>query len=439
MYKLIIIFLVSLSTLNCSGGDGGLSTTATPISEADLKLSNFSYKGAFTMAKEYGAYKSRGAAGVFELSADKSSFYFGGRKIDTIIGEFELPELVISDDVADLNVAVAKQNYSSMIGSEEDIPQFEGLRIPSSNPDRIDRITGLFLYNDMLVANVVKYYDSDAPNTHTTMVIADPANLDTSDIYGFFSLEGKAHAAGWISEIPPEWRDTLGGDILTGWASSFPIASRNSIGPSAFVVNSSDIDPFAAPESSIATTTLMDFSLATPLHTDKCNNNETALCNQPEAGDLPPEVGTNDLWTVVSWAVYGFIVPGTHTYAVFGSSGGHFTGVGYKITQDNGYTCSGPCAPEYDDYYNYYWFFDVDDLVAVKNGQKLAHEVLPYSYGIFPAPFQTDYDDDKWGFIPVRTIRGGKYDSASKTLYLVLGGSIQEQQIIVAYDVTITE
>jgi len=103
--------LDELLKFNCSGGDaiGSDGGEVGSAPEVDLKLSDFSYKGDFTMAATYGAYKSRGSSGVFELSADGTSFYFGGRKTDTTIGEFELPELVVSNDVADLNIAVAKQ------------------------------------------------------------------------------------------------------------------------------------------------------------------------------------------------------------------------------------------------------------------------------------------------------------------------------------------
>ncbi|MCK5669229.1 MAG: hypothetical protein KAI15_09095, partial [Gammaproteobacteria bacterium] len=236
------------------------------------------------------------------------------------------------------------------------------------------------------------------------------------------------------------WQDALGGDFITGWASNFPIASRNSIGPSAFVVNMNDINPSADPDTLIPTTPLMNFSLANPLHSDIYNNNETTKRNNKNQDTVPVIVGDNDLWTVVSWAVYGFIVPNTRTYAVFGSSGGHFSGLGYKILQDGAINnCPGPCAVSPDDYYNYYWFFDVDDLVAVKNGEKLAHEIRPYDYGVFPAPFQTEANILYERPQAIRPIRGGDYDAASSTLYLVLGGSLQEEQIIVAYNVEISK
>ena len=422
MHKILLFLLpIILASSACATGSDQRDH-ANPKAHPLLSIKDFAYKGAFIMDKKatYGDSNNKYASAVFELSADKSSFYFAGRKVDTAIGEFGLPKLVVSDNIAELNVARVKQNYSSIIGTKKN--RFNSKRIPTGNPQKIDRITGLILHNGMLVANVTKYYDGKARNTHTSMIISDPSDLANSAISGFYSLEGAAHASGWISEIPPDWQGALGGNFITGWASSFPIAGRNSIGPSAFVVNLNDINPSADPDTFIPTTSLMDFSLKNPLHPDK-NNNET---------------GKNDLWTTISWAVYGFIIPNTRTYAVFGSSGGHdAAGTVYKQDNDIGYHCSGPCAYKHDDYYNYYWFYNVDDLVAVKNGKKLAYEVRPYDYGVFPAPFQTEPEITGLDFMPIRPIRGGDFDSETNTLYLVLGGSLQEEQIIAAYNVSV--
>jgi len=62
-------------------------------------------------------------------------------------------------------------------------------------------------------------------------------------------------------------------------------------------------------------------------------------------------------------------------------------GIGYKPTQSDGNVCGGPCPYDADDYYNYYWLWDVNDLLAVKNGTLNPHDVRPYDYGVFNAPF----------------------------------------------------
>jgi hypothetical protein len=63
--------------------------------------------------------------------------------------------------------------------------------------------------------------------------------------------------------------------------------------------------------------------------------------------------------------MYGVLLPDTRTYLVVGSSAGHRSGIGYKITQDDDTECGGYCAYSADDSYGYYWMFGVDDLPAV--------------------------------------------------------------------------
>ena len=121
---------------------------------------------------------------------------------------------------------------------------------------------------------------------------------------------------------------------------------------------------------------------------------------------------TNDLWTHLSYAAYGFIIPGTRTYMTIGFSGGHNSGVGYKPTQDNGNVCGGYCSYEAADNYNYYWLWDLDDLLAVKSGEMNAYDVVPYEYGEFTTPFQPTTG--------MYRIVGGAFDSARNILYLSL-------------------
>ena len=112
-------------------------------------------------------------------------------------------------------------------------------------------------------------------------------------------------------------------------------------------------------------------------------------------------------------------MPGTRTYATFGSLAGRDSGLGYKITQDNGNLCGGYCPREADDEHTYYWFFDVNDLVRVKTGELAASAVRPYEYGVFPAPFQPA--------VGANGITGGSYNEASGLLYLTLDQANTDQ------------
>lgn len=403
----------------------------------------FGYLGAFKMDynTKYGDSQGRAASAVFELSADRESFYFGGRKKDTSIGEFDLPSLSPSTDYDALPVAAVVQQYSSIIGTDSVHSDYDGARLPTGNVEDLDRITGLLLRDDgSLVANAVKYYDGGADNTQTTLVIRDADNLATSEVLGFFSYEARAHMAGWISEIPTEWQTELGGKYISGWSSGFPVSSRNSIGPSAFVIDFDALGPSTPTTSVLPNTVLLDYGLHRKLNEDTYNNRLTERRDNTNQDTVPIIVGDNDLWTVVSWAAYGFILPGTRTYAVFGSSGGHNSGIGYKIKQfDQDSNCPGPCANDRFDYYNYYWLFDVNDLLAVKNGELQSHQVRPYEYGEFPVPFQTGGGVTSLTPSAIRPIRGGDFDKENNILYLVLGGSIQPEQVVVAFSVQVGE
>ena len=204
MRKLYIAIMSGFLVLSCGESSFG-QDTALPLAS----LSTFNYKGAFNINHTimYGNYDIKYSSAVFELSTDKKSFFFGGRKVDTTIGQFQLPKLVKTLNKADLNSAGVIQNLNSLIGTKSSDTPFDGSRIPTGNPQDIDRITGIALTkNNTLVANVSTYYDADTPNTHTTILVNNPFDLANSQIYGFFSYEGEAHMSGWISEIPDEWQ-----------------------------------------------------------------------------------------------------------------------------------------------------------------------------------------------------------------------------------------
>jgi hypothetical protein len=172
-----------------------------------------------------------------------------------------------------------------------------------------------------------------------------------------------------------------------------------SVGPSAFVFDPLTMVGVANVQSPIPTSALLDYSLDNPLHADLSN-----------------DTGKNQIWTHLSRASYGFIAPGSRTYVTIGYSGGHASGVCYKCTPSgSGANCGGYCANDANDNSHYYWLYDVNDLIAVKNGTKQPHEVLPYEFGVFPTPFAS------------REIGGGAFDPASGLLYLNVLGADDEQ------------
>ena len=351
-----------------------------PYSLPLASIEDFEFIGGFRIpAKQYAGTSFNYAKGVIEQSGN--SLFMVGHEHHDMIAEFAIPELVNSEVISELIMADDPiQLPVSVLGASS-----------SGNSQSIDDITGLEVINNRLIINAKEYYDAPADNSHTTLIADNAFGLASSEIGGYYELRGAAHAGGWLSPIPAEWQAVLGGDYMTGYSSGDPIISRLSVGPSAFVVKSTEFSRVNAGDRDIRTTKLMDFSLRRPLHEDLFN-----------------ESRNNDLWTHTSNAVYGFIVPGTRTYATFGHTSGITSGVGYKVTQDDGSLCPGYCSNLKADQSNYYWLWDVKDLASVKQRRKISSSIKPYAYGKFDVPYQTNGT--------INRIGGASFDEATGTL-----------------------
>lgn len=400
-----------------SSSRASASTTAGIASLPLLAIGDFKYAGAFLLPKvKRDTYY---ASGAITLDDDGSHLFFAGRVRVGAILEFSIPPLTSTVSRNDLVQAPAPAQAPALL-----FP-----RVKDRNSQKLNRVTGIHYTDNKLIVNAQRYYDAGGKTTDTSFIFANSDELATGTVSDPVKVDGAAHAAGWISEIPAAYQSELGGDLMFGNASNLPIAMRNSFGPSAYAVRSTDL--FSGRPGKVASTALLDYPLRKALHSDKYNN------QNDNTQVRPTRVGNNDLWTVLSWAVYGFIVPGTRTYAVLGSSGGHASGAGYKIVQDNGYQCGGPCSANHTDYANFYWLYDINDLIKVRTGTLLSHQPRPYDYGVFAAPFQNEKSVTAREFQPFRPIRGGVFDAGLGRLYLTLGGSKYMEQIIVAYDIKV--
>jgi len=349
-------------------------------------ISELSYEGAFRLpATTYGSSSLNYSQGPICYNEKNQSIFIAGHSHHQEIAEFEIPAIIESDVLSDLNMADPPiQTFTPLLNSTGD-----------GNPENLDRLGGMLYYKtasqEKLIVNAYEYYDAPADNTLSTLIADDPNDLVNSAVNGYLKFEGGAgHTSGWISPIPLEWQDTLASNFITGQSSGQPIIARFSVGPSAFAFNMADLLANSDP---IPTSKMLDFNLANAL-----------------GGDLFNETLTNDLWTHLSRATYGFIVPGTRTYATIGYSGGHESGVCYKCEQNNGVVCGGYCAIDTSDYDQYYWLWDMNDLMEVKAGNMNSYDVLPYDYGVFTTPFQNE----------LKQIGGASFDPNSGKLYMTI-------------------
>lgn len=374
-YNLVITLLV---LTGCSVASGEISSMAESSGPGLITFSDIEYKGAFRLPlAQFGDSDLTYAEGQIAYNSTNNSLFIVGHKHQQAIAEFSVPELSTSSNISNLKMSpAALQNFSRVLD--------RAIR-PDDQP--IDTVGGMLHYQGKLIVNAYEYYDGPADNTLTTLVINDSSNLANSSVDGFFGLQGRVHAAGWMSPVPTDWQDVLGGQWITGNSSYIPIISRLSVGPSAFIFDPADL----AGKNSVPTITLLDFSLDNPLHKD--------LLNQTH----------NKLWNHLSRAIIGFIPHGTSTYVTVGFSGGHNSGVCYKcIPKGKTSECGGFCARDKNDYHLMYWLWDVNQLAKVRQGKIRPHQLIPYEYGIMDAPF------------PATELGGGSFDPETGQLFLTL-------------------
>jgi hypothetical protein len=392
-----------------SGDVGGADTQAAVDQTADASvdpkalplftLADLVYEGAFRVPSgKIGVSTTEYTDGQIEFNPARNSFFMIGHDWDDgAIGEFTVPQLVKGTTLSSLNEAKNLQPFAKSPLSRV------------SNPQNNNRITGLRLINGKLVINAVDWYDAAADNTHSTLVLHDPDNLDTSKVTGFYDLAGgPGHASGWISPIPAVWRAVLGGTYVVASGGAMSIAGRTTIGPAMFVFNP-ELDlvgtsPGFQVKNPIPTIKYLDYSVTNKLHSDW--NNDT---------------GKNKIWTQVTGALYGLIVPGTRTYLAIGHSGGHESGVQYKGTDLCGQGCGGPCPKDCKDKYLFYWAYDLNDLLKVKAGQLEPYEPQPYEYDKWPSPFGST------------ELGGGSFDPASGKLYVEHKYADDSRPVILVY------
>ncbi len=391
------------------------SDAGPPLDPGLFAMTDLTYAGAFRVSSaEHGESSSNYAVGTLGFHATHRSLYLAGHAQQNAIAEFAIPDTLGMGDVVDELpiVDTPLQGFRNVLGAT-----------PNGNPDGMDRVTGLYVQDGHLVVQANRWYDASGRARDTTLLVVDGDLQGT--VIGYFELDGAARSAGFIAPIPAEWRERLGGPALAGWASNYSIVGRYSVGPSLFAFDPSDLTARAtepAAEGPIAARAWMEFP-----HAGGAFLADDALARQCDLVDGVTSCDgvASSLWNHLSRAMYGFVVPGTRTYAVFGSTGGLETGIGYKIDQDNGNRCGGYCAYGADDYTNYYWLFDLDELIAAASPS----EPRPYDYGAWELPF-----DDGGS----HRIAGGAWDPDERVLYLSLGGAGQvgtydRPPLIVAY------
>lgn len=346
-----ILFVVIITSLKCANSSEVTVEASTISLGSKFKLKS---QGAFRLeAGTHGTSRFGWSAGPIAVAED-GMIYAAGHVQHYSVGAFILNEDPGFGSIDKLPIAANTQPFVKIS--------------PLYTPQKsANRITGIETFDNQLLLMNDEYYDANGNNNEFLTVLENRLNLDNSKQIGFFPITAKSHAAGWMSEIPEPLSKELNALYLAGSASNIPINGRHSIGPSLFTWFPFYLENVKPMGSTVTMAPLIDYSLDNPLHPDLNNKN-----------------GSNDLWTELSYAAYGFISPDQTSYIVIGHSGGHESGIRYKITQENNRKCGGFCATDYKDYYNYYWIYSVEDIKKSFSGELQPHEVKPVEYGKLP-------------------------------------------------------
>ena len=379
----------SICALLCAAAALAVPFEALGSNSGLLSVNDLSFKGAFRIPAANDSVSSmEWSEGPMGYNPDRHSVYLVGHAWHQAIAEFSVPELVNSPNISELNQAVKLQDFSRVLG-----------RPPNIQPLAVNRVGGISYVRTsngpVLVVTAYVYYTGDYAGTpQNVMVIRDPSRLSTSQIDGYFSIQGRYAYSGRIAPIPEEWQASLGGTHTAGQSGG--IAVGGSLEPGLASLDLSKITD--QPPSSVPN--------PVPVNSLMLLQGDGFMTYQERRT-------ANDMWTMESIGSVEFIVPGTRTYVIIGRHGGRQSGICYKCTNNFGHAYGGYGAPDGDDYEYYYWFFDVNDLVAVRQGKMRPVDVRPYAKGPLPNPIA---ENMRW----MTRIGGGTYDAASGLLYVTL-------------------
>jgi len=334
----------STYTLACTGTGGSaarsatvtVTTTVTPGTAKLLQQADLIHQGSFTLPDTLNTVGNIGfgyVQGRLAFNPANNSLFMVGHVWDQQVAEISIPALG--------GVAGVIQTFRDPL---------EG-RVALINPGdggRADgQIGGMWVIGNKLILAVYSYYDGGGTAAFSHFVRS--TNLSTPSVQGPFKV-GSGYAgdfAGYFTAIPTEWQSALGGTLLNG-ACCHAIASLWSWGPAIGTVNPADL--LAARNPSPA----------------------TRLIYYPDTNPYTTRIEQSDFYNGVTEVNGALLVPGTRTILFFGKHG-----TGFPTYIPGGGPSAPPNRPQV-------WAFDVNEMIAVKNGTKQTYDVRPYATFAMP-------------------------------------------------------
>lgn len=357
---------IAQSTLFFLAGLLALPTSAVTPDLPRLDVSALRYAGSFLVPFQdrlginmtYGGY----ALGV---DSPRNGLYFGCHDYLQRLAEVEIPP-----------VGGPTAHTATILQDCTDVAEGRLAETDSYLP----RLGGSLLHNGRLIVSGYGDYDADHSQVLSHFV-ASPDFAVVGEVQGPFQVGNRAgFVAGYMTPIPPEWREDFGGPSLTGQC-CINIISRSSAGPSASVFNPDTLgNAFPVPA--------------------------TMLVGYPLEHALADPAGQNSLFNHSTRIAGLAFPPGSRSILFIGRHG-----VG-PYCYDTAEACGDPFdaykGPHAQPYVHQVWAYDALDLLKVRRGELQPWEVHPYAVWRLPEMDQSG----------AASIAGATYDPVLGRLYV---------------------
>lgn len=354
-----------------------------------LQESDLVYLGAFRIPSGHGGddcHKLSYGGQSMAYNPHNDSLFVVGHSHCLYVAEISIPEPVKSSDLSALNRASYLTPHPYFFDPTEGNRNNLGENKAPITGQKSAR--GLLVYGNKLIGTSKVYYDGGYNQrvTHYTRSL----DLTQTSFAGHFepAVSGIARSftAGYLGLIPSEYQNSLGGKAVAGMSWG-PIAPTASYGP-AFITFNPDqlgvVEPF--PVSQLLYYDSLDHGLDGTYYS---NIQRASIYTSPDdhiGGVAFPSgarsvlfFGSHGTSATDGYSCYG---PGVSTLEQAYTSGPPYLLENRKDCT-GGHCCYDPTSSSKGlhayPYVNQIWAYDVNDLIAVKNGSKKPWEPVPYA------------------------------------------------------------
>lgn len=392
-------------------GNTRISTSATAQDTDSLPLiqsTNFTYKGSFKVPDGFNGTSQFAYGGTgWTYNAANNSLFVYGLPHDHNVAEVSIPSIDPSiTTLGSLPTCSFLQNFAEVTDE-----QIYGVLTDFTPGAQSVSPGGLFVYNGNLILSAYIYYDGAHSGTLThlrksTTTLATSGNTVGPFQAGPFGTiltgdNSAGYIGGHMASIPTAWQSRFGGPVMSSLWGISTIANRSSEGPSAFVIDPSNlgiIDPL--PAIPLVYYPVTHATLGT-------------------YGDAFLPYTSSDTWggLVFPKNTRSILFFGRHSIGnwCYGEANSDETYEGQPVPGEPGVIyCFDPTVgtakgPELYPYMYYVWAYDALDLLSVKNGTKLPWEITPYASWRMPLPAGWGYNSN---------IGGIAYDDVTGNIYI---------------------